>query len=163
LGIIKFDNIDLILQKACEIGVSTISLIHTEHTSIKNASLRAIEKLAHWQKVLESAAAQCWRTILPQVHIGKLEDFFIHNSAADLKLILNPQTQASYNILSDANPHHNICVLIGPEGGFSEQELIQASAQDFQALHLGPRILRTETACFCALTMLQAKFGDLLT
>jgi 16S rRNA (uracil1498-N3)-methyltransferase len=161
LAIIKFDKIDLILQKACELGLSKISLINTKHTSIKSAYARAVEKFDHWQKILESAAGQCWRTIVPELTIVESFENFLTNQEADLKLILDPRAPKNNQINNSCKPQA-ITTLIGPEGGFSEQEVDLAIRQEFRAMNLGPRILRTETACFCALTILQAQYGDLL-
>jgi len=162
LGLIKFDKIDLILQKCCELGVKKVSLIATQHTSIKHAYQRAHEKSGHWQKVLESAAGQCWRSTVPSLEIvEKIEHFINSPDPATVSLILDPRAPKN-TLLNEPQPYQKIRVLIGPEGGFSEQECALATAQGFLALNLGPRILRTETACFCALTILQAKYGDLL-
>ena len=160
LALIKFDKIDLILQKSCELGVSRISLIATQYTSIKNAYQRALEKAEHWQKILESAAAQCGRSSIPELQIvPKLEEFFTQTDHASLKIILDPR---AINKAQLTHPQQAITILIGPEGGFSDPEVELASLQNFSAMNLGPRILRTETACFCALTILQAEYGDLL-
>ena len=154
---------DWIIQKATELGVNQIAPIYSTRSIIKLDSTRADKKLMHWQQVLISACEQSGRSRIPQINkpisfIQALEKPEFKEKA--LKLILTPDGQTSLENLDPLN-NKDIILLIGPEGGFSEEELKLANDYKFTSLKLGPRTLRTETAPLSILSIIQFKYGDL--
>jgi 16S rRNA (uracil1498-N3)-methyltransferase len=159
IGVSKGDRMDWIVQKATELGVSKISPLTTERSELKLNAERWEKKLNHWREIIISACEQCGRNRLPElVSPLPLVDFLRANST-ECKLILSPD-DCGFDINKIASPSA-VSVLIGPEGGFSTDEVDQAIQARFVSWTLGPRILRTETAPIVALSLLQARFGDL--
>ena len=157
------EKMDWIIQKATELGVNQIAPIYSTRSIIKLDSTRADKKLMHWQQVLISACEQSGRSRIPQINkpisfIQALEKPEFKEKA--LKLILTPDGQTSLENLDPLN-NKDIILLIGPEGGFSEEELKLANDYKFTSLKLGPRTLRTETAPLSILSIIQFKYGDL--
>lgn len=159
----KNDNMDLIVQKAIELGVHTITPILTKRTIIKITADKIINKTMHWQSIAIAACAQCGRNIVPIINnVLSFDDFIkIDRQSAENhnKFILSPNTNTKSNI--NINMQQEIIIIIGPEGGFSLEELDLAKQKNFRQLTFGPRILRTETAPIVALSILQSKYGDL--
>ncbi|MDX1467394.1 MAG: 16S rRNA (uracil(1498)-N(3))-methyltransferase, partial [Halomonas sp.] len=157
-AISKGDRMDYAIQKAVELGVATITPLYTEHGDVRLKGERAAKKLAHWQAVAASACEQCGRATLPPVHapMGLGEWLAARDEA--LRLVLHPGTAGA---LEQAEAPASVAVLIGPEGGLAEAEVEAARTSGFAPLSLGPRVLRTETAPVVALSLLQARFGDL--
>ncbi|GEK73180.1 MULTISPECIES: 16S rRNA (uracil(1498)-N(3))-methyltransferase [Halomonas] len=156
-AISKGDRMDYAIQKAVELGVAEITPLYTEHGDVRLKGEREAKKLAHWQAVAASACEQCGRATVPPVHppVG-LADWLAGRDEA-LRLVLHPGTPGA---LDREDAIARAALLIGPEGGLSDAEIDAATAADFAALTLGPRILRTETAPVVALTLLQDRFGD---
>jgi 16S rRNA (uracil1498-N3)-methyltransferase len=158
-SISKGDRMEWVMQKAVELGVTTITPIISERTVVRLDEKRTAKKQAQWQAIVQSACEQCGRNIIPQVlPLSSFEDY-LQQSKAAIKLILDPCGSQSWNNFDLSSG--DIALLIGPEGGFSDAEVSQAKTSGFQALHLGPRILRTETAAIAAISLLQAVCGDL--
>jgi 16S rRNA (uracil1498-N3)-methyltransferase len=160
-GIPKGDKMDLIVEKATELGVKTIIPTITERTQIRNT-----EKLKRWQRIAIESSKQCRRTTPPIIlepkgfneainisHQSELKLIFYEKNDDYLTNIINNLTQLPVNI--------TIC--IGSEGGFSEREVAIAKEKGFTPVGLGPRILRTETASIVAVSILQFVFGDIGT
>jgi len=157
-AISKGDRMDYAIQKAVELGVAAITPLYTEHGDVRLKGERAAKKLAHWQAVAASACEQCGRATLPPVHAPMgLSDWLAARDEA-LRLVLHPGTSGA---LAEAEAPASAAVLIGPEGGLAEAEVEAARGAGFAPLSLGPRVLRTETAPVVALSLLQARFGDL--
>jgi len=116
--------------------------------------------LQHWQAVVVSACEQSGRNRLPRVAAPTSYKDWLPQAQADLCFVLSPHVQAK---LPDQPLPDNasILVLIGPEGGLSDQEVEMAMQHGFLPLNLGPRVLRTETATIAAITALQVRYGDL--
>ncbi|VAW64272.1 16S rRNA (uracil(1498)-N(3))-methyltransferase [hydrothermal vent metagenome] len=160
-GVSKGERMDFAIQKSIELGVNRITPIICERTVVNLKGERQNKKLQHWQNLAISTCEQCGRNILPEVSpIKPLTDALQNNEEGDcLKLLLDPLSQLSLNSIETRN--HNITLLIGPEGGLSENEIAQAGQNDFNGVQLGPRVLRTETAALAAITALQVLWGDL--
>ena len=159
-GIARGEKMDLILQKATELGVSRIVPLITVRTEVKLDAERTGRRLAHWQAVIAGACEQSGRVRLPTleapVRIGTWASALTADSG--LRLALDP----AGNLSPRALPRFTSAILVvGPEGGLSGQDLHILDQADFIGLRLGPRILRTETAGLAALTALQAIHGDL--
>ena len=158
-GIARGEKMDLILQKATELGVSRIAPIVTERTEVKLDAERADKRGAHWRGVLASACEQSGRARLPELLPPRSLGDFLAAEKSTLKLVLDP-TQSQTLAQLDPAPGQSICLLVGPEGGLSERDLAAARAAGFTGLKLGPRILRTETAALAAIAALNALYGD---
>jgi 16S rRNA (uracil1498-N3)-methyltransferase len=158
-GIARGEKMDLILQKATELGVARIAPVVTERTEVRLDAERADKRGAHWRGVLASACEQSGRARLPQLLPPRALGDFLAGESSTLKLVLDPGAATTLARLQPA-PDASICLLVGPEGGLSERDLAAARAVGFTGLRLGPRILRTETAALAALAALNALYGD---
>lgn len=153
----KGDRFDWAIQKATELGVDRITPLFSERVDVKLPADRQEKKREHWQGIVRSACEQCYRGIIPEVLPPQTLDQWVAEVAADIKLVLHHHSPAA---LPDAQPQ-SAALLIGPEGGLSEDEVVSAERAGFQRWCLGPRVLRTETAPVVALTALGLQWGDL--
>ncbi len=159
-GVARGEKMDLILQKATELGVSRIVPLITERTEVKLDAERTERRLAHWQAVIAAACEQSGRVRLPTLGSPLRIAAWASQLNADcgLRLVLDPRGEATPRTLPACT---SAILAVGPEGGLSEQDLNVLDQADFIGLRLGPRILRTETAGLAGLTALQAIHGDL--
>lgn len=160
-AISKGDRMDYAIQKACELGVAAITPLYTARGDVKLKGERADKKLAHWQGVAASACEQCGRSVVPVVHAPIPMAQWLDERDESLRLILQPGGAEALNAAESEGGVTRASLLIGPEGGFTPEEVTQAAGAGCDVLGLGPRILRTETAPVVALTLLQQRFGDL--
>ncbi len=160
-GISRGERMDIVVQKATELGVKRITPVLTEYGVVKLDPDRAEKRREHWQKVAASACEQSGRTRLPLIDTPlPLKSWFGSKpQAVDAELILTPGATSS--LASLAAPQTKVCLMIGPEGGFSATECSDAEVSGFKAVSLGPRVLRTESAAIAALSVLQSLWGDL--
>ncbi|MFG6668096.1 16S rRNA (uracil(1498)-N(3))-methyltransferase [Halomonas sp. HNIBRBA4712] len=157
-AISKGDRMDYAIQKAVELGVAAITPLYTERGDVRLKDEREAKKHAHWQAVAESACEQCGRATVPVVHPPIALSQWLEQRDEPLKLMLH---LATGNGFARAERPQRAALLIGPEGGLTEQDIAAAKSHGFTPLTLGPRVLRTETAPVVALTLLQHHFGDL--
>ncbi|MGB2742249.1 MAG: 16S rRNA (uracil(1498)-N(3))-methyltransferase [Cognaticolwellia sp.] len=158
-GISRGDRMDFTLQKSVELGVNTITPIFTDRCGVKLSGERLEKKHEQWQKIVISACEQSGRCTVPTVALPiYLEDWLQQESSA-LKLNLHPRAQ--HSIMSLPIENNRVRLLIGPEGGLSNDEISAATTAGFHDVLLGPRVLRTETAALTAITALQCRYGDL--
>ena len=160
-SLIKGNKFDVVLRKSVELGVKKITPLMTERTVVKSDGNK---KIARWQKIAEESCKQCGRSSIPKVSesIIRLDVFCQQEIEADLKLMF--WELESEKGLKDINPDKtplSVSVLIGPEGGFTIDEVETARSHGFQTVSLGPRILRAETAPLVVLSLLQSKWGDI--
>ena len=160
-GICKGDRMDLVVQKATELGVRIIRPIVCERTVVKLDPARAERRLAHWRAIAVHAAQQSGRTRVPEVAGVEGLDAWLARTGAGVAFVLSPRAGASLADCAPPAPGEPVRLLVGPEGGFSLREVERAEAAGFTGLRLGPRVLRTETAALVALAALQAHWGDL--
>ena len=160
-GISRGERMDLVVQKATELGVKRITPVLTEYGVVKLAAERAAKRQDHWQKIAISACEQSGRTRPPLVEVPlTLKEWFGQRSQrADVELIMQPG--AATNLSAIGAPQTKVCLMIGPEGGFSQSEYEDAGLCGFKPVSLGPRVLRTETAAITALAIAQSLWGDL--
>jgi len=157
-GISKGDRMDTAIQKSVELGVQRIIPVVCERTVVRTSTERSDKKIAHWQNIVINACEQSGRARIPEV--APVLDF---NSALDSltdgqSILLHPNlTDSISNTALDGKRIH---LFIGPEGGFSDQEIESAQKSGVKLVSMGKRILRTETAPIAALAVLQARFGD---
>ncbi len=157
LGLSRGERMDTAIQKSTELGVSEITPLFTEFSEVKLQGERLQKKLQHWQQIAISACEQSGRTTVPSINPAIHLSKWCEELACPLKLIFEPSSE---NTLSSTSHVSEVALLIGPEGGFSKQELAVADKSGFQAVQLGPRVFRTETAPIAALTALQLLWGD---
>ncbi len=160
-GISRRERMDFVVQKATELGVKRITPLLTEHGVVKLAAERAEKRQQHWQQVATSACEQSGRVRLPLVDAPVRLDTWLADKTqhADIDILLKPG--AAEALATIDVPTTKVCILIGPEGGFSDAEYGMAELAGFRAVSFGPRVLRTETAAVAALAVLQARCGDL--
>jgi 16S rRNA (uracil1498-N3)-methyltransferase len=159
-GVAKGEKMDLILQKATELGVHAILPVWSQRSDVRLDGDRAVKRLDHWRGVVASACEQCGRAVVPAVETPvSLAAALQALGDAGLRLLLDPQGEHAMRSLT--LPGTSACLAVGPEGGWSPLDREQLVAAGFQGLRLGPRILRTETAGLAAIAALQARFGDL--
>lgn len=158
IAISRGDRMDWVVQKATELGVSAITPLLTERTEVKLKGERADKKIAHWQQVATSACEQCGRNRIPELNPLATVAAWLPGCDQDVRLVLHHR--ATTETTEPPSPH-SAALLIGPEGGLSESEIALAESNGFRSLQMGPRVLRTETAPLAAITLLQARWGDL--
>lgn len=155
------DKMDLIVQKAVELGVTAIQPIASERATLKLTGEREQKRTAHWQGVAQSACEQCGRNRVPAVGSVMPLEAWLATPAEGLRLMLHPESQSTLTEAVAARPGVPLAFLVGPEGGFSAREIALAVQHDVQGVRLGPRVFRTETAALAALAVLNAVHGDL--
>ena len=159
-GIARGEKMDLILQKATELGVAAIVPVMAERTEVKLDAERTGKRVAHWHSVIASACEQSGRARLPALASpAALIEAARSVDDKATKLTLDPTGDVSLSTVEVAAGA--VVVAIGPEGGWSPRDRDILSAAGFTGLRLGPRILRTETAGLAAIAALQSRFGDL--
>lgn len=163
-GIPKSDKLEMIIQKAVELGVSEIIPVKTKRVVVKIDEKKVDTKVNRWNAIAESAAKQSKRSIIPKVH----EPMSIDNAleiAKDFGVKLIPYENAdgidkTRKILDNMDKTKNIAVFIGPEGGFEEAEVEKIKNSGFEVITLGKRILRTETAGLALLSNIMIRLED---
>jgi 16S rRNA (uracil1498-N3)-methyltransferase len=161
-GISRGERMDLIVQKATELGVTRIVPLTADHSVVRLDASQAERRRAHWQAVAIGACEQCGRNRVPEIGaVGTTTAVLAALPATDgaTRLLLAPAGDVT--LASAARNARAAMLLIGPEGGLSDNEERVALRQGFTACRLGPRVLRTETAPIAALAVLQALAGDL--
>lgn len=168
-GISRGDKMDTSIQKSVELGAHSIVPIYTQHSIKPLVGDRSKRKHEHWQQIAVAASEQCGRSVVPKVINPMSVKDFLNIEQQDiqsptgsshsnhLKLILDPQ--ASTAIPTSAQPT-GVCLVIGPEIGFTDEEIRSFIDIGYTGVHLGARILRTETAAPTALSVLQTLYGD---
>ncbi|GAB4391932.1 MAG: 16S rRNA (uracil(1498)-N(3))-methyltransferase [Gammaproteobacteria bacterium] len=156
--IARGDKMDWIIQKAVELGVMAITPLFSERCGVKLSQERSQNRRDHWQSVIVSACEQCGRDDIPQLHPALSLSDWLNSCQADLKLIMHPH--CSQQGLSASAEITSVDLLVGPEAGFSAQEVSLALQAGFQPIKLGQRILRTETASLVLISLLQQRWGD---
>ena len=160
-GIARGEKMDLILQKATELGVAAVVPVSGDRTEVRLDAERAGKRLAHWRSVLESACEQSGRARVPALGAPATLDAAARAIDGEgLRLVLDPQGEHRLDSLHSP-AGGNVWIAIGPEGGWSPRDRTILQAAGFNGLRLGPRVLRTETAGLAAIAALQARFGDL--
>lgn len=160
-GIARGEKMDLILQKATELGVTAVVPVNAERTEVKLDAARLEKRMAHWRSVIVSACEQSGRARIPSLAPpSSLQDAARASDAQALRLTLDPHGEHRLGTLA-VQPGQELIVAIGPEGGWSPRDRTTLGEAGFTGLRLGPRILRTETAGLAAIAALQSRFGDL--
>ena len=161
-AISRGERMDYTVQKAAELGVHSIQPLFTSRVAVRLDDKRRAKRLEHWQGVVTSACEQCGRAVVPQI----LEPLSLTDWLADedgtqhdtQRLVLDPD--AGLKLSKSKISAESVSVLVGPEGGFSPDEIKQMTAEGVTGVSLGPRIFRTESAGPAAIAVLQVIAGD---
>ena len=157
-GIPKADKMELIIQKAVELGVFEVIPVAVKRCVVKLDERKARAKVSRWQGIAEAAAKQCKRGIIPVVREPMtMKEAVSYAGEMDVKLIpyeLAEDMSHTKKMIEAVRPGQSVAVFIGPEGGFEESEVAEALAAGIEPVTLGKRILRTETAGFTVLSWL---------
>jgi 16S rRNA (uracil1498-N3)-methyltransferase len=161
----KGDKLDLVVQKSTELGVARVIPVTTERAvqRLDAGEMHALSRRARWQKIAKEAARQSGRLDIPEVEgVTSLQTALAASAKDALKLLLwEGARQTSLRSVLPATPPQQIVIAVGPEGGFTTDEVDAARAAGFVTAGLGPRVLRTETAALVTLAILGYALGDL--
>ena len=163
-GLPKADKMELIIQKAVELGAYSVVPVSTRRCVVKLDNRKAEKKVSRWQQIAESAAKQSKRMLVPEVHsVMTFKEALAYAKELDVLLIpyeLAKGMKETKELIQAIEPGKSIGVFIGPEGGFEEQEVADAMEAGAKPITLGHRILRTETAGLAVLSVLMFQLED---
>lgn len=160
-GLPKGDKMEWILQKGTELGAFAFFPFSSERTIVKLDAKKEAKKLERWQKIAKEAAEQSHRSVLPVVNAPLRFDQLLKASAAYTAAVIAYEKEAENGlrgVFTQLQAGDSLLVLIGPEGGFSEEEIALAEAAGVRSVTFGPRILRTETASQYVLSAISYQF-----
>lgn len=158
-GVPKADKMDYIIEKATELGVKRIVPVITERSQVRDRDRRD-----RWERIAVEASKQCGRTKPTIIENTLLFDKAVNtynNSELAIILHVNSEVSAKNYIKNSLQAPQNIILFVGPEGGFTDNEVLISKEMGFIVLGLGPRVLRTETASISVLSILQFHYGDM--
>lgn len=158
-GVCRGERMDYALQKATELGVFCIQPLISRRVEVRLDKSRLVKRLKHWQGVVTSACEQSGRAVVPEVKTPLPLSEWAATADSSPRLVLDPYTQDKLAELSIADKA--LSLVIGPEGGFTDEEVQLFKDNGLTPVSLGPRILRTETAGPAAIAVLQAQTGGL--
>lgn len=157
-GLPKADKMELIVQKAVELGACEVIPVATKRSVVKLDEKKAVAKVGRWQTIAEAAAKQSRRSVVPAVHrVVDMKEAVEYAKGMDVKLIpyeFAQNMEHTRKLIGEVKPGQSIAVFIGPEGGFEESEVQAATEAGAEPVTLGRRILRTETAGLTVLSWL---------
>jgi 16S rRNA (uracil1498-N3)-methyltransferase len=154
MAVIQLEKFELVLQKATELGVKTFIPLITERVELRPE--RYASKTERWNKIVFEAVKQCGRAVVPKIEAPMTFDEVIRQNGTRLLFDADAQPPTV-----NRQPPTNLTILIGPEGGWTEEELGSARDHGVVFERLGPRRLRAETAAIVAVSVIAARFGDL--
>jgi 16S rRNA (uracil1498-N3)-methyltransferase len=156
-GLPKGERMEYIIQKAVELGVYEIIPVSMKYCVVKLDEKKAANKIKRWQAISESAAKQSKRSMIPKIHpVMSFREAAAYAATCDLRILPYENERgmsATVETLQKVQPGQSISVFIGPEGGFAQEE-VDAVRDDMDIISLGKRILRTDTAAICTMSML---------
>ncbi len=158
IGVSRGERMDFVLQKSTELGVSSITPLLCERTEVRLSDERRQKKHEQWQKIIVSACEQSGRTFLPSLQSAKSLAECLASDSSEQRFVLHHRSDSALPAVQEKP--RSVLLLIGPEGGLSEDEIAVALAANCRALTFGPRVLRTETAPLAAISVLQYQWGD---
>jgi len=164
-GMPKSTKMDLIVQKNTELGVKAITPIITERVVVKT-ELKEFKKVERWNRIALEACKQCKRSLIPKINVP-IEFDNLLEELKKMDLVVVPyENQEGYGIKKlvkniEKDKTNKVAIVIGPEGGFEDGEILKLREIGSEIVTLGPRILRTETAGFTCLSLIMYELGDL--
>jgi len=156
----KSDAMDLIVQKATELGVHALAPVYTEFSVVKLDTERSERRVDHWRKIARSACEQCGRHAPPRIEPPRLLADALATLPASLKRVALDPT-AEHSLGEQAPPGTGLAVAVGPEGGFGPNDWRRLDAAQFARASVGQRVLRAETAALAVCAIAQSRWGDL--
>lgn len=163
-GIMKFKKMDLIVQKATELGITSIIPFISSRAIPKRKGDLGMRKVERWRNIAIESLKQCGRAVPPYIgDIVSFDDLLRQSTEVPLKLIFweNAQRGKLPEILRSHSKTKEVIALIGPEGGFTQREVDRAQAHKFIPVKAGDRLLRAETAAIAFMSIIQYELGDL--
>ncbi len=161
LAMIKPDKMDFAIQKAVELGVTSVQPMLTKRSVISIKANRLDKKMQHWKAVVVAACEQSGRTVIPQILEPLSFEQCLQHYQVSACIAMLPTTDHKFKDLSALNTDAGIALFIGPEGGFTDDEEQLMQQYKVNAVNFGSRILRAETAVIAGLTACQQQWGDL--
>lgn len=158
----KGDKFELILQKATELGAANVIAFHASRSILRISPAQVGQRVARWRKIATEAARQSERTDIPNIELTENLEAALRmgNQSVNLMLFEREQNRRLHDVLDGTPAPDGVAMLVGPEGGFTEEEVSLAVRNGFNPVSLGPRILRTETAGLAVIAILQYQWGD---
>ena len=160
LTMIKADKMDFAIQKAVEMGVNTIQPLYSKRSVVKLKANRLNKKLVHWDGVIKAACEQSGRTAIPQLFAPTPLESWLQTPSSALRLAMLPGNHPKISTL-ELLENKKIELIVGPEGGFTNQEVERLLASNIKGVQFGSRILRAETAVIAGIALCQQQWGDL--
>lgn len=163
-ALLKGEKMDWVIQKATELGIDRLVPVQTKHSVIKIQPERLDHQRTRWERIALEAAQQSERWTLPTIEVPRdLTSLFQQQAAAAAKVILAERSRnvPLMTVRLPTDPEQTVVMLIGPEGGWDQEELREAADAGFQAVTIGTRILRAETAAIAAISIVQSRLGEL--
>lgn len=161
-GISRGERMDFTLQKSVELGVHDIYPVYTQYSAVHLEGERAMKKRHHWQGVVNSACEQCGRNRVPRTHEPttlKERMNALTPGPGDISIVLDHRAERAISGI-DKPVSSKVSLVVGPEGGLSEEELDWLTELGCIGVRIGPRVLRTETAALTAIALIQSQWGD---
>lgn len=163
-GLPKADKMELIIQKAVELGVYQVIPVACKRAVVKLDEKKAKNKITRWQGIAEAAAKQSKRGIIPEVkEVMTMKEAIAYSQNCQVRIIpyeLAEGMKRTKEIISSLKPGEDVAIFIGPEGGFEETEVKEAMESGIEPITLGKRILRTETAGMTVLSIIMYQLED---
>ena len=163
-GLPQGAKMDWIVEKCSELGLSALVPLHTELSAVRSVGQRINERMARWHRIAAAAAGQCGRrTLLKLETPSSVADFCARYDAAAVKIICweHEKSRGVRQVLEAGDDRYPVAVLVGPESGFTEDEVAVAETHGFVPVSLGPRRLRTETAAVAVTSIIRYSRGEL--
>jgi 16S rRNA (uracil1498-N3)-methyltransferase len=158
-GVAANDAMDHAVRRAVELGAAAVQPVLTTRSARVPDGERGEKRLAHWRQIVVAACEQCGRNRVPEVRdVVTLERWLADRNPAAMGLVLSPTADVA--IAATPRPQHALDMLIGPEGGFTADEIALAQRRGMVAVRMGPRVLRAETAALASLAAINALWGD---
>ena len=162
LALAKGEKVDLVVQKATELGVTRLVPFAAERSVVRLEPAKGEERALRWRRIAEEAARQCGRADVPEVDAPRALDAALASlGPGTLALVFHPGGARLADLAAAAAAGTPLAAVVGPEGGLTDAEVAICEARGARRVSLGPRILRAETAAIVAVALLQARFGDL--
>ncbi len=157
IALTKGDKFEFVIQKCVELGVKRLVPLLTDRCDVKLHD-KAESKMERWRKIVVESSKQCGRGVLMKIEEPKSFGSLMKESDTDVMVIFSERSGQRFG---DVQVSDGIVAVVGPEGGWSEEELAAASSADVRVVTMNGRILRAETASIAVATILQHRFGDL--
>lgn len=158
LSLIKPDKMDFAIQKAVELGVNSIQPISSDRSVVHIKQNQIEKKLTRWKNIIISACEQSGRTAIPTIAAPITLSDYLASETANQQIIMHPEATQT---ISDIHLHDEIDLLVGPEGGFTDNEVALCKQHNIQTIRFGARTLRAETAAIAGLSLLQSYSNNL--